>query len=192
MPKPTVVFAALFAAGVVALVVFALTERRDEAFTLGVGPALPLAVPAGKTLCQGPIDVPAEFDRAEVTPAEPGATPDVVVRDARTHRRIEPPVHEGRRIEVCVEGRATVLGNSELAARSSEARLDGRSIQADISVSFKRAESRSMLELAPAIITRAALFHGSWVKPWVLGLLGVLLLTAFPLLLGVALRESSR
>lgn len=191
MPKPGVVFAAVFAAGVIALLGFAVFEQRGEAFTLGVAPAIPLEAKADQAICQTPIDVPAQFDRAQVTLAD-GTTADSRVRDARTHAPLAPPVAEGRRVEVCVNGPATVLGNAALASRSSAARRDGRPLKADLSVVFFRNEGKSLLSLVPDIVERASLFHGAWVKPWLVGLLGLLLLTAFPLLLGVALRESSQ
>jgi hypothetical protein len=191
MRSPLVTFGAVFGIGVVALLAFATLEKRDEAFTLGVAPALPIEAPAGKTLCQRPIDVPVAFDRAEVTLAD-GSVDEGVVRDARGGAPIPAPIGEGRRIQVCVRGPATVLGNAELASRSSEAVLGGKPLKSDMAVVFMRAESRSLLSLVPDIVSRASLFHGSWVRPWVLGVLGVLLLTAFPLLLAAALRESSR
>jgi len=176
---------------VIALLAFAALERRDEAFTLGVAPALTVPAKAGHTLCQTPIDVPAEFDRAQLTMAD-GTPANGRVRDARTHAAIEPPVAEGRRVEVCIQGPATVLGNAPLASRSSRAVSGGRPVKADLSVVFFRGDSRSLVALLPDVVERASLFHGAWVKPWLVGLLGVLLLTAFPLLLGAALRESSR
>ena len=191
MRSPLVSFGAVFGIGVVALLAFATLEKRDEAFTLGVAPALPIEAPAGKTLCQRPIDVPVAFDRAEVTLAD-GSVDEGVVRDARGGTPIRAPIGEGRRIQVCVRGPATVLGNAELASRSSEAVLNGKPLKSDVAVVFMRAESRSLLSLVPDIVSRASLFHGTWVRPWVVGLLGVMLLTAFPLLLAAALRDSSR
>jgi hypothetical protein len=183
------VFTVVFALGVLALLAFATFETRDEAFTLGVAPALPLEAPAGKTLCQRPIDVPVPFDRAQVTLAD-GTAKEGLVRDARSGEPIRAPVREGRRIEVCIRGPATVLGNAELASRSSEAVVGDKPLKADMAVVFMRSESRSLLSLVPDVVSRASLFHGSWVKPWVVGFFGVLLLTAFPLLLAAALRES--
>jgi hypothetical protein len=191
MSRPVLVFAAVFAAGVLALLCFAVFEKRDEAFTLGVAPVTPLDAKTGQAICQTPIDVPAEFDRAQVTLAD-GTTTNAHVRDARTHQPMEPPVPEGRRIEVCIEGPVTVLGNAALASRSSEARRNAKPIDADVAVVFYRDESKTLLALVPDVLERASLFHGAWVKPWLMGLLGVLLLTAFPLLLGAAIRESSR
>jgi hypothetical protein len=191
MRKTPLAFVVVFAAGVIALLALATFEKRDEAFTLGVVPATPLHAKAGQTICQSPIDVPAQFDRAELTRAD-GTTIAGRVNDARTHRPMRAPVPEGSRIEVCVEGPVSVLGNAAPASRSSEARRNGRDTEADMAVVFDRAESTSLLALIPDVVERASLFHGAWVKPWLVGLLGVLLLTAFPLLLGVALRESSR
>ena len=65
-------------------------------------------------------------------------------------------------------------------------------MKADLSVVFFRNESKSLLALASDVVERASLFHGAWVKPWLVGLLGVLRVTAFPLLLSAALRDSSR
>ena len=189
--SPRAVFAAVFAAGLIVLLAFALLERREEAFTLGVVPAVPLAAGAGQTICQGAIDVPAEFDRAQVTLAD-GSTADGSVRDARSGRPLDAPVPEGSRVEVCVEGPVGVLGNATAASRSSAARLDGKPMQADLAVVFMRSDARSLAALVPDVLERASLFHGGWVKPWLLGLLALLLVTAFPLLLAAGLRESSR
>jgi hypothetical protein len=191
MSRPWLVFAAVFAAGVIALAAFAVFEKRDEAFTLGVAPALPIHVEAGQRVCQTPIDVPAEFDRAQLTLAD-GTVAGGRVRDARTHAPVREPVAEGRRVEVCIAGPARVLGNAAPASRSSHAVLDGKTLESDLSIVFLRSESTSLLALVPDVVERASLFHGAWVKPSVVGLLGVLLLTAFPLLLGAALRESSQ
>ena len=191
MSRPGVLFAAVFAAGVIALLAFAAFDQRDQAFTLGVAPVAPLKARAAQVICQTPIDVPAEFDHAVVTLAD-GTTMDARVGDARTHQPMEPPVPEGRRIEVCVEGPVTLLGNVPEASRSSEARRNAKPIQGDVAVTFVRDGSRSVLSLVPDVLKRASLFHGAWVKPWLMGLLGVLLLTAFPLLLAAALRESSQ
>jgi hypothetical protein len=133
----------------------------------------------GEELCQRPIDVPVDFDRAVITLA------DGTAREAEVRELGSPD-----RIEVCVEGPVTVMGNVTLASRSSEAYRDGRPADGDMAIVFTRAEDRSLLASVPDIVSRAALFHGEWVKPWVIALLGVLLLTAFPLLLVAALRGS--
>ena len=208
MSRPLVVFGAVFAAGVIALLAFAVLERRDQAFTLGVVPASALEAHRGQTICQQPIDVPAGFQRVRLY-LEPRKRASVRVRDATTSQTLasgagradergaftaalDHEVPEGSRIALCLPGPITVGGNAPLAARSSSARLDGKSMDADVAVVFMRQDSASLLQLSGDVLERASLFHGSWVKPWVMGLLALLLLTAFPLLLGVALRESSR
>ena len=208
MSRPLLVFGAVFAAGVIALFVFAVVERRDQAFTLGVVPASALEAHGGQTICQRPIDVSADFQRVRLY-LLPRERASVQVRDAATSRTLasgagradeqgaftvalDREVPEGSRIALCLPGPITVGGNAPLAARSSSARLDGRSMDADVAVVFLRQDSASLLQLTGNVLERASLFHGSWVRPWVMGLLALLLLTAFPLLLGVALRESSR
>jgi hypothetical protein len=208
MSRPLVVFGAVFATGVIALLAFAVLERRDQAFTLGVAPASALEAHRGQTICQQPIDVPAGFQRVRLY-LGPGERASVQVRDATTSQTLasgagrvdeqggftatlDREVPEGSRIALCLPGPVTVGGNAPLAARSSSARLDGKSMDADVAAVFLRQDSVSLLGLTGDILERASLFHGSWVKPWLMGLLGVLLLTAFPLLLGAALRESSR
>jgi hypothetical protein len=180
MSRPVLAFTAVFAAGLLALLAFATLERRQEAFTLGVTPSGPVEVPAGKTICQGPVDVPTSFQRAVVSLAD-GTTEDGDVRELR----------DGR-IEVCVTGPATVLGNVGVASRSTSARIDGKPVEMDMAVVFVRAEPRRLLSLVPDVVSRAALFHGGWVKPWLVAVLGALLLTAFPLLLAAALHEIAR
>jgi hypothetical protein len=209
MSRPVAVFGAVFAAGLVALLAFAVLEKRDQAFTLGVSPAAPLVAHKGQTICQRPIDVPADFRGVGLILSPPGVRASIEVRDATTGTRLasgngrasgagvfttslDREVPEGSRIDLCIHGPVSVFGNAPLATRSSEALLDGKPLHADIAAVFRRSNSASLLQLTGDVLERASLFHGSWVKPWLMGLLGLLLLTAFPLLLGAALRESSR
>jgi len=149
-----------------------------------------------------------------------GAAPElrVEVRDAATGRRLArgvtdtggglvdgvltpqevrakiPTVAGERQIEVCATtaygGRAAVYGNTALAVRGSRAYLDGRPLAFDVGLSFGREDRRSLLSLAPEVVDRAALFHGSLSAPWLLWLVAVLLVTALPALLLVAVRAA--
>jgi hypothetical protein len=216
MSRAARVFALVFAAGLVALLCVGLVERRSEAFTLGVQPVTPLYARAGSTVCQGPIEVVEDFSAvrltigAAVVSSPPGR---VEVLDAGTNRRLatgtlrsgypseaQPvrvdlaPIQAGRRIRIClhVTGRSGLLvyGNADAAARGTTATLNGRPRQMDLDIVFLREDKASVLALTGAIMRRAALFHCGWVGTWTIWLLAILAVTAFPALLGLAIRRA--
>jgi hypothetical protein len=216
MSRAARVFALVFAAGLVALLCLGLVERRSEAFTLGVQPATPVYARGGSTVCQGPIDVVEDFSAVQLTigaavVASPPAR--VEVLDAGTDRRLatgklrsgypseaQPvhvdlaPIQAGRRIRIClhVTGRSALLvyGNADAAARGTTVTLNGRPRQMDLDIVFLREDDASVLASTGTIMRRAALFHGGWVGTWTIWLLAVLVLTAFPALLALAIRRA--
>jgi hypothetical protein len=219
MPRSAVLFVASCALGMAALLFTGLVEQRSEAFTLGVAPATTVAhLGPRDTVCQRPIDVPDEFSGLRLTLAAalpPGAPVRVDVRAARDGRRLASgsarggygskpvgvtvalePVDRRERIEVCLHGSShggtLVFGNSGAATRESFASLNGRRVDLDVAIVFLRAEPASLLSLTGDILSRASLFHGGWVEPWMLGLLAALVLIAVPALLAAALVAASR
>jgi hypothetical protein len=212
MPSAARTFAAVFAAGTVALLCVGLLQRPSEAFTLGVQPVVPLFVEEGETLCQGAIEVPADFAGVRfIVAAAVVSSPPAQVRvlDERSGRVLSSgtlrsvpseattvdveldPVEAGERVRVCLRpaGGLLVSGNADAAARGSTATIDGQAQERDVAIVFLRERRTSVLGLADEIATRAALFHGGWVGAWTIWLVAALLVTAFPLLLGLALKR---
>ena len=206
-------FAVVFALGVLGLLCIGLIEQRSEAFTLGVQPAQQTYVRSGSRICQAPIDVQVGFSalRFTISAAVVKGPPALVtIYDVRSRRRLSAatleggypsrttdvtvpvdPIPYGRKIRVCLRpsGRLGLLvfGNAAAAARGSSASLDGKPLDRDIDLAFLRAHRTSVLGLTGDIVGRASLFHGGWVGTWTLWALAVLLLTAFPTLLVLAL-----
>jgi hypothetical protein len=210
---------------VVTLVVVAATSEREQAFTLGVSPSIPLKLPPGRNLCQTPISVPpdAGFDavaiaarstqrrsvRLDVTvraadaaaPARFGAVLARRVLDVDAGgpaRKVTTgPVRTNRTIAVCVANRdrwqpAVVYGNTEAAARGSNAYTLGKPTGYDLSLRFERPRPRTLAGLLPAMFERAALFRAQWVGAWTYWLVALLCVFAVPLLLVRALRSAVR
>ncbi len=211
MPRASLAFAAVFATGVVLLLALGSIERRAEAFTLGVAPVSPLAVPPGAQVCQRSIEPPTEFDRVRLEVGSEGPAPPVFVArllaDGRALARASSSRTIGGRIAVvapvgvgttdspisfCLRntGRRPlqVFGNDGAAHPASSASLNGKEIDYDIDLRFLRANDASLLSLTGDMVTRASLFRGEPIRPWAVWLVVGLLLTAFPLLLYRALR----
>lgn len=211
-------FAVVFAVGLVALLLIGLGERTSLAFTLGVQPAKQIYLHDGATLCQAPVEVAEDFSALRLTlqaavVSGPAATVDVF--DARTGKRltqgrIRPgypsrttavdvplrPIHAGRVIRVCIStvsrSGLNVLGNASAAARRTSASLNGKRIPADLDLVFLRDRDTSVLGMTSDIFRRAALFHGGWVGTWTIWGAALLLVTAFPILLVLALRRTDQ
>jgi hypothetical protein len=182
-------FGAVVAVGLLGLVAVAGIQRRAEAFTLGVIPAVGVArLAPDHEICQKPIDVVEEFRRVRLQVSTfSGSGPPVVVKvhDALTgaslvRKRVPggypdnavqtvtlpKDIPDGGRVGVCVRNvgdRAMApYGNSGLSNQTSEAYLDGRRLEGDMAIVFLRDEPKSMIALVPSIVERASLFHGSW------------------------------
>jgi hypothetical protein len=197
-----------------ALVLVGATDKRRLAFTLGVVPStVAVGLAPGATACQAPIETSAEFDEVRFkvgTYGGPGQPLDVAVASGRRFLgtghvaggyadlteqvarvgRITAP----RRISVCFRNRGTrrvaLYGNSEAAAVTSTAYLDGKPRPADITLVFERERGRSMLSALPAVFRRASVFRPGWVGPWLFWLLGAAVLAGVPLLLARALADA--
>ena len=151
-----IAFAAVFAAGLVLLVVLAVTRDSPLVYTIGSGAAAPSApLKAGEEACQGPLSPPAEaFDRVVLslgTYGKPGQPVDVLVRDAASRRVLSrgrlaggypdiarAPEHSipvtsitpHAAIEVCARNagsaKVAVFGATGLAHRTSSATVAGK------------------------------------------------------------------
>jgi hypothetical protein len=217
--RALIAFVAVFAVGLVALVITAALERKSEAFTLGVIPAAGIArLGSDDELCQKPIDVIDSFERVRLqlgTFARPGQPFVVEVRDARGGRSIararvdggysdnavqtvtlSRTVPKGPRIAVCVRNLGdrpiAPYGNSGLSNRTSAAYQNGRRIEGDITITFIRAEPARVLGLVPSIVDRASRFHGAWGSPATYWVLLVLLLVGPASVLALAVRAAFR
>ena len=194
-------------AGVVALVLVAALQRDSLAFTLGVARATPVArLAPGQQVCQRPIDVPAggAFDRIALG-VRPAAPLRVTVRSAAGRTLATGTASGGRArldrevsttpISVCLRnagpGRAAVLGDADLSARTSTAALDGRPLHRDVSLVFQR-PPRSIASEVPRMLARAALFRFPGTGGWLYVVLAVLLVAAGPLLIARAVRTDDR
>lgn len=208
-------FAAVFASGLVVLLVVGVLEQRSEAFTLGVTPASPITLPRGAELCQRSIESSAAFSRVRLqVDSKPGPAPGFDVRVVSRGRELAHAsavgilsgrrpavitvgsVPEGGQISVCVRNtgrpRLQVYGNSGLAHPASSAYLDGEPIEEDLSLVFLRPREATLLSLTGDMVSRASVFRGEWIGAWSVWLVVILLTTAFPLLLYRALRDVER
>jgi hypothetical protein len=211
------VFAAVAAAGTIALLLTATVDKRELAFTLGVQPGeVAATAQPGQTVCQGPIDVPASASAVafKVKTAERPGPPILVstrtpagqvvgqarvpggYRDTATIRAPVGGISERRTLSVCLrnQGRTALglFGNGPAAARTSIATLDGLNVGTDLTLVFERRKSRSLLAALPDIAGRAALWHPGWVGSWTFWLLLALVLGGVPLLLWRALTGVER
>ena len=215
MRRASVAFVVVFAAGLVLLLVVGLLQQRSEAFTLGVAPVAPLTLPRDAEVCQRSIDPATIFSRVELEVDSGRRSPPLFeVRVLAKGRPLadgrSAGVLGGRRavvvtvgevpargpISVCLHNtgrrRFDVYGNSGMAHPGSAAFLDGEPVDYDLDLTFLRPTNVSLISLAGDMVRRASLFRGEWIGTWSLWLVAVLLLTAFPLLLYLALQAVGR
>lgn len=212
-------FAAVFAAGLAALVITAQLERKSEAFTLGVLPSAGIErLVQGDELCQRPIDVIDSFDRVKLqlgTFARPGSPFVLEVRagdagrgsvrarvaggyrDNMVHTVTLPrAVPEGSSVAVCVRNAGSrpiaPYGNSGASNPTSAAYENGRPLDSDMTLVFLREEPATVLSLVPSIVERASLFHGDWGSRPAYWVLLVLLLVGPASLVALAARAAFR
>jgi hypothetical protein len=217
--RPQLTLVAVVAVGLLVLIGVGLTDRSDEAFTLGVRPAgVAAELRPGDRACQERIEVPEDFssvalqigtfrrpgvplevDVSERTAAGPelrsgsldGGYPDV------SRQRVEVgEIDAGRQIAVCVENngarRVALYGNSGVAAPFSPLRVRGRTVNNDLTLVFHRSEKRSLIAELPDTFSRASLFKAGWVGAWTFWLLGLAAVGLVPLVLALALRGLGR
>ena len=218
MRSARVVILGTTVAGVLALAVVAVAHSTSLAFTLGVARAAAVArLGPGEQACQRPIDVPSggAFDRVALgvgTYGRPGPPLRVTVRASsgggvlasgalaggypdRAHARVRlDRTVRAPRVSVCVENRGRdrlgVYGDADLAARTSTAVKDGRTLRRDLSLVFERAP-RSVASEVPTMLERAALFRFPGLGAWAYVTLAVLLVVGGPLLLIRAVQAAS-
>jgi hypothetical protein len=218
MPRHAVLtFALVLGAGIAALIALALVSDRSQAFTLGVrADAVVAKLRPGDEVCQRPIDVVQGFDRVRIqlgTYGRPGSPYLVEVRPTGARRalaramvpggyadssvqsvRLSREVPAGREAAVCIRNTApqpvAVYGSSDLSNRSSTSYLNGRGTGADLMVMAEFSDSKSALELLPAIVRRASLFHGGWASGGAYWFLFALLVGALATLPALALKSA--
>lgn len=210
-------FALVLGAGIAVLIALALVSDRSQAFTLGVrADAAVVKLRPGEEVCQRPIDVVEGFDRVRIqlgTYGRPASPYSLEVRRTGAGRALagamvaggyedssvqsvplSREVPAGRDVAVCIRNSArqpvAVYGSSDLSNRSSTSYLNGRGTGADLMVVFEFPESKSTLELLPAIVRRAALFHGGWASTRAYWVLFALLVGALATLPALALRSA--
>jgi hypothetical protein len=207
----------VFALGcAVALAVLALAAARDErgvAFSLNAESERVLAVATvEREVCQRDVGVGGDFDTVELlvgTYGRPGPPLVVSVRDAdsgaavasgrlpagavdnRAARvRVAPEVARGRSVDVCVRAaarRVALYGGAQQSDLVTTAFVDGRALEGDLRMAFRRSEPRSALALAPEVFRRAALFRPDPVGPWAFWVLLGAVAIGLPALLAGAL-----
>jgi hypothetical protein len=214
--RPELVTLTAVAVCLAVLALVGLTSGNDRAFTLGVIPAAAVApLERGDRACQERIDASEDFSRVELqigTYRRPGTPLELTVHEADgsgevlgrgrlaggypdvSRPRIPVGTIEGdRQLAVCIEpvgrGRVALYGNAGIASPASELEINGRPLDADVTLVFHHAEERSRLAEMPDSFERAALFKAGWVGPWVFWLLLVAALVAVPLALARAVRS---
>jgi hypothetical protein len=216
MRSALAVFAVVACGGLAVLAVYALHDERDLAFTLGVVPEKVAAVlRPGSEACQRPVAVAEGFTRVRFqigTYMRAGQPLAVTVRSAHGRRTLaggklaggyadlsRPAVAvghvaRGTGASVCIRNlgtrRVALYGGPSVAARGSDAALDGRPLRADLTLLFLRKRRRSALALAPTVFRHASLFHPRAVGAWTFYLLAALSLVAVPALLGLAVHAA--
>ena len=85
-----------------------------------------------------------------------------------------------------------LFGNSGAAHPASAAYLGEEPIEYDVAMEFLRPTAVSVLSLTTDMVGRASLFKGEWIGAWSVWWVVALLVSAFPLLLFGALRDTER
>jgi len=204
-------------AGVLLVVAAAAGDAREVAFPYNPRPLEPrLAIGPGQEGCQTRIPGARPFDRVEMvveTSVPPGPPLEVTVRDApgrppraigrarggaagnglRTAtfpRLLEP----ARPPAVCVRnlGAAPVaLYADEASANSSRFEVDGRTLDGDAAIAFRRTDAPALLGQLPAVFERAARFRPDGIVPVVYWVGAAVVALLVPLLLVRAVRRAS-
>jgi hypothetical protein len=206
---------AAMAAGLGILLLVAVVDRRELAFTLAVRESEPgVVLQPRDSACQRGIDVEESFTGARfllATYFKPGPRLAVRVTDHRTGEllalgglrdgyadgkkstaRLDRTVEAGRRADLCVRNagprRVAIFSGPPTDNEPSDATVNGKPVDKDVVIEFIRRDEATVLSLVPDVFDRAALFHPSWVGAWTFWLVLALLLVAVPLLLVRALR----
>ena len=197
---------AVAALGVLAVLVAALLDDRERAFTVGLPPVrIAAELQPGERACRADIDVPTEFSRLRLFTASfgrPGPALGVTAGGARGTVAAGYPdnspveasmdhVAAGERIDVCVtndgDSRVALLGSPP---DTSPPYLSDPNLDPELGVEFLRDEPSSMAALVPDAFERASRFRPAWVGPWTFWALLVLVAAGVPALLIAAYRSA--
>jgi hypothetical protein len=201
---------AVVALAIAGLVLTMATDERYLAFTLGVRPLQVAAVlDPGHEACQRPILVSAPAASVQFQAGSKTEGPPLVITvrsqsgpsgEARLpggdrgilRPRVQVPgIEEGESISVCIRdagrSRLALYGGPAPAARTSALFVDGVELPADLTLVFRRGQSRTALSLLPTIFRRASLFHPGWCGVWLFWALLAAVVITVPLLLGLGL-----
>jgi hypothetical protein len=200
------VLGAVAALGVLALLVTALLDDRERAFTVGLPPVrIAAELQPGERACRGDIDVPAEFSRLRLFTASfgrSGPALSVTAGGARgtvaagypDNSSVEASLDDvasGERIDVCVtndgDSRVALLGSPQ---DTPPPYLSDPNLEPELGVGFLRDEPSSMAALVPDAFERASRFRPAWVGPWTFWALLVLVAAGLPTLLMMAYRSA--
>lgn len=202
---------------VLGLVVLALAGRADPrrtAFAANVPASGRVGVLRGRAAeCQGPVAIPADFDRvtlwigrspnrAELSlslrrPGQPVSTARAAIApssSARTITAVLPsPVRPGGPLTACFAlgpGQSLPLLGGAPSPQSGTLKGPGVLPGSAASLLFLTRHPRSLTDLVPTILSRAALFRASWMGPWLLW--GLLVLCALAIVgLGAAVARAA-
>jgi hypothetical protein len=206
MRRALTTLAAVAALGVLAVLVAALLDDRETAFTVGLPPVrIAAELQPGERACRAGIDVPAEFSRVRLFTASfgrpgprlsvaAGGSRGTVAAGYRDNSAVEASlgaVAEGARIDVCV----TNEGDSRVALLGSPPdtpppHLADPELEPELGAAFLRDEPSSTAALVPQAFERASLFRPAWVGPWTFWALLVLVAAGVPALLMAAYRSA--
>lgn len=214
--RPELTLAAVVALGLAVLIAVGLADRRGEAFTLGVRPGgVGAELRPGQRACEERIEVPEQFSAIELqigTYRRPGVPLELTVHDRTAAGRelgagdlaggypdvsrqlVEVgSIGAGRQVAVCVRNagsrRVALYGNAGIAAPFSTLRVEGRSVDNDLTLVFHRSGERSLLAALPGAFRHAALFKAGWVGAWTVWLVALAVVGLVPLALALALRS---
>ena len=213
MRRGMLAFAAVFAAGLVLLIVLGVTRKSDLVYSTGAQVSTPVAIlQDGDRACQEPYLLPSgsSFDRvafSTTTYGRRGAPLRVEVIDVDSRRRLasgtldagypdyaQAPQHivrvgrvaTSRPLRVCFvsTGGPRVGLLGQPGFVSPHTHVTFNGRPSAVALAVTlRTEPRSLLALIPDMFERAARFRAGWVTPAAYWVLGVLLLVAAPVLL---------
>jgi hypothetical protein len=197
-------------------VVGTYAARHQERFGPGAQPVR-LAIPVwpGQQACQAPVELQGDSSAVDLllaTYLRPGPPLTLTLRDLNGGTPLAtgrlaggypdnsrqtigfPIVRGGPNVAVCLRNEGSfgvvIYGDDEDGAPTSEARIGGKPIDADMWIVFRN--ERSLTETLPDIFRRAALFRPRWVGPWTFWVLAAAVIFAVPLLLAGALASAVR